>query len=122
MTPRGCKHAVGGYDRGMTAAAPSRRFTKALAAFGDVADPLSRLEAVRVAREALEGLERETVAAARASGATWGEIGTLYGVSKQAAQQRFRRPGAAASPHAPTPPGKASGKAKPPKNGASRSR
>jgi hypothetical protein len=72
--------------------AVSRRFAKALASFAEVADPLSRLAAVRGAREALEGLEHETVAEARAAGATWGEIGSLYGVSKQAAQQRFHLP------------------------------
>ncbi len=43
----------------------SRRFTKALASFSEVPDPL------------------------RAAGATWSAIGSLYGISKQAAQQRF---------------------------------
>jgi hypothetical protein len=52
---------------------------------------MARLAAVRRARESLEKLEQSTVAEARSAGATWGEIGTLYGVSKQAAQQRFRR-------------------------------
>lgn len=74
----------------MPRASSSRRFAKAIAAFGDVADPLARLDAVRGAREALEALEAQTVAEARAAGATWGQIGSLYGVSKQAAQQRFR--------------------------------
>jgi hypothetical protein len=40
----------------------------------------------------LEALEADTVADARAAGATWGEIGALYGLSKQGAQQRFRPP------------------------------
>ena len=40
----------------------------------------------------LEDLEAATVAAARAAGVTWTEIGALYGLSKQGAQQRFRRP------------------------------
>jgi hypothetical protein len=69
----------------------SRRVAKALAALSDVPDPLPRLAAVRRALEGLEKLERSTVAEARAAGATWSEIGTVYGVSKQAAQQRFRR-------------------------------
>jgi hypothetical protein len=77
----------------VSAPTPSRRFAKALASFGDIADPMSRLKSVRGAREAVERLEQETVVQARAAGATWGEIGSLYGVSKQAAQQRFRRPG-----------------------------
>jgi hypothetical protein len=64
---------------------------KALSALGDVRDPLARLAAVRRALDGLEELEASTVADARAAGATWGEIGTIYGVSKQAAQQRFRR-------------------------------
>jgi hypothetical protein len=72
-------------------AASSRRFAKALASFNGVADPLARLDEVRTAREALEALEEKTVREARAAGATWGEIGSLYGVSKQAAQQRFRQ-------------------------------
>ncbi|MGV1003916.1 MAG: hypothetical protein ACOYEV_03915 [Candidatus Nanopelagicales bacterium] len=97
----------------MPAQLPPRSFTKALAAFGSIDDPLTRLAAVQHAREALESLEHATVAQARAAGATWGEIGTLYGVSKQAVQQRFRRPGElAADPAAP----RTSGKSKPPKS------
>jgi hypothetical protein len=72
-------------------AGPARRFAKALASFASVTDPLARLDAVRGAREALEVLEVQTVAEARSGGATWTQIGTLYGVSKQAAQQRFRQ-------------------------------
>ncbi len=68
-----------------------RRVTKALVSLGDIEDPMSRLAAVRSAREALEEFESDTVASARAAGATWTEIGKLYGVSKQAVQQRFRR-------------------------------
>lgn len=76
-----------------------RPFHKALAAFRGVEDPLSRLAAVHSAREALESLEQLTVAEARAAGATWVEIGMLYGVSKQAAQQRFRHPAESADGH-----------------------
>jgi len=68
-----------------------RRFAKALASLSEMPDPMPRLAAVRRAREALEELEASTVAEARSAGATWGQIGSLYGVSKQAAQQRFRR-------------------------------
>lgn len=56
-----------------------------------IQDPLRRLDAVRRYREALDDLEATTVAAARSDGATWTEIGALYGLSKQGAQQRFRR-------------------------------
>lgn len=75
----------------MPKAGPAQRFAKALASFASVTDPLTRLDAVRGAREALEVLEVQTVAEARAGGATWTQIGALYGVSKQAAQQRFRQ-------------------------------
>jgi hypothetical protein len=88
-------------------AGPTRRFEKALAALGGVPDPLERLDVVRQAREALETLEAQTVSEARAVGATWSEIGALYGVSKQAAQQRFRgtHNGAAGIPaHSPATP------------------
>jgi hypothetical protein len=73
----------------MPRSTPARRFAKALASFGEVADPVARLAEVRDAREALEALESRTVGEARAAGATWGAIGGLYGISKQAAQQRF---------------------------------
>jgi hypothetical protein len=89
------KHVGRPYNRVVPRATPLRQFTKVLASFGEVADPLARLDAVRRAREDLEALEARTVAAARADGATWGEIGALYGVSKQAAQQRFRLKGKA---------------------------
>lgn len=74
----------------MSDPAVPRRFTKALASLADGGDPLARLAVIRAARRSAEALERETVREARAAGATWGEIGALYGVSKQAAQQRFR--------------------------------
>lgn len=68
----------------------NRRLAKAIAALEDVPEPLVRLDAVREAREALEALEADTARQARDGGATWSQIGALYGVSKQAAQQRFR--------------------------------
>lgn len=79
----------------MPRATPLRQLSKVLASFGEIDDPLARLDAVRRAREQLEALEAGTAAEARAGGATWGEIGALYGVSKQAAQQRFRLKGRA---------------------------
>ena len=53
-------------------------------------DPLVRLEHVRVAREAIDALENHCVDAARADGRTWTEVGEVYGMTKQGAQQRFR--------------------------------
>ena len=67
-----------------------KRIFAALGAF-DVADsPMSRLDAARRLREAAEELETAQVEAARKAGATWLEIGALYGLTKQGAQQRFR--------------------------------
>jgi len=68
-----------------------RRFDRALAALREIPDPLGRLDAVRRSLEALEELEAAIVADARAAGVTWIDIGALYGLSKQGAQQRFRR-------------------------------
>ena len=58
-----------------------------------LARALNALEAVRAARqlrEEAEALELEAVIDARRQRATWGEIGAVYGTSKQGAQQRFR--------------------------------
>ena len=67
-----------------------KRILAAIAAI-DVADgPMSRLQAARRLREAAEELEAAQVEAARKAGATWGEIGACYGLTKQGAQQRFR--------------------------------
>lgn len=69
---------------------PVKRIFAALSAL-DVADrPMSRLDAARRLREAAEELEAAQVEAARKAGATWMEIGTCYGLTKQGAQQRFR--------------------------------
>ena len=67
-----------------------KRFQRALDSLQAIPDPLARLGAVRGSLENLEALEARTVADARAAGATWSEIGALYGLSKQGAQQRFR--------------------------------
>jgi hypothetical protein len=69
---------------------PVKRISAALSAF-EVADrPMSRLDAARRLREAVEELEAAQVEAARKAGATWIEIGACYGLTKQGAQQRFR--------------------------------
>ena len=68
-----------------------KRLARVLSSLRDVPDPITRLDAVRRGREALEELELKTVTDARAAGATWREIGALYGLSKQGAQQRFRQ-------------------------------
>ena len=69
-----------------------KRFQRALESLQAIPDPLARLAAVRRSLDELEALEASTVADARAVGATWSEVGALYGLSKQGAQQRFRPP------------------------------
>lgn len=68
-----------------------KRFNRTLQALQALPDLIGRLDAVRECIAELEELEATTVAAARADGATWKQIGVLYGLSKQGAQQRFRR-------------------------------
>jgi hypothetical protein len=51
---------------------------------------LDGLAAARQLREAAEAVELAMVVEARRQRATWTEIGTVYGTSKQGAQQRFR--------------------------------
>jgi hypothetical protein len=57
------------------------------------ADPLERLTAAFTLAERVRGSADELVdhfvQAARAAGCSWAEIGSTFGVSKQAAQQRF---------------------------------
>jgi hypothetical protein len=76
--------------------AQHKRLARAVAALQAIEDPIVRLDAVRAAREEFESLERDAVAACRAAGHTWTDIGARYGLSRQGAQQRFRR--------RPTPP------------------
>ncbi|MDQ1748520.1 MAG: hypothetical protein QOD07_2783 [Frankiaceae bacterium] len=63
---------------------------KALASLADTSDPVRRIATVRVLQEAASTLERDVVRDARTHGVTWTEIGRVYDISKQAAQQRFR--------------------------------
>jgi hypothetical protein len=67
-----------------------KRMLAALSALDAADGPISRLDAARRLREAAEELETAQVEAARKAGATWNEIGTCYGLTKQGAQQRFR--------------------------------
>jgi hypothetical protein len=69
-----------------------KRFDRAMQSLQELPDPLGRLDAIRHCISELDDLEGATVAAARAAGVTWTQIGALYGLSKQGAQQRFRRP------------------------------
>jgi hypothetical protein len=68
----------------------SKRLSQALDALRKAKTPGARLRAARRAREAAEKLEAAHLEAAREEGLTWSEIGKVYGLSKQGAQQRFR--------------------------------
>jgi hypothetical protein len=48
-----------------------------------------RVRAVHHLAAGVEGLERRVLLNAQASGMTWAEIGSVYGVSRQAAHRRF---------------------------------
>ena len=75
------------------------RIQRALRAHQTAEDPLAALDAARVLREEAERLERRAVEGVRAAGTSWSKIGGLYGLTKQGAQQRFRKgPPAAPGP------------------------
>lgn len=74
----------------MAAKGALKRLGVALEELRQEDDPLRRLDLVRRVREAADELEASHVEAARTAGATWAEIGAVYGLTKQGAQQRFR--------------------------------
>lgn len=63
---------------------------KAVQALPESRSALHRLRLARRIADAAEALERAAVAQARAEGHTWAEIGEQFGMTKQAAQQRYR--------------------------------
>jgi hypothetical protein len=69
----------------------SDRIRRALRAHQTAKNPLAALDAARMLREEAEQLERESVDIVRAAGTSWSKIGALYGLTKQGAQQRFKR-------------------------------
>jgi predicted transcriptional regulator len=52
--------------------------------------PLAALQAIAELRPQLAELEQVAVRVAREKGATWEEIATTMGITRQAAQMRFR--------------------------------
>jgi hypothetical protein len=68
----------------------------------DAAEPLARLGAAVSVNDEIRGVGEDLVGRfvdrARAAGCSWSEIGGVLSVSKQAAQQRFSSPAAAAWP------------------------
>jgi hypothetical protein len=75
----------------MIGGAHAKRLAKALDDLHAARTPAKRLDAVRRTREAADKLEQAHIDAARSAGLTWSEIGEVYGLSKQGAQQRFRK-------------------------------
>ena len=73
-----------------TAGKQARAATKALRALDAAKDPAARVAAVRRLAAEVAELEARIVAEARDAGLTWTEIGALYDMTKQAAQQRFK--------------------------------
>jgi hypothetical protein len=55
--------------------------------------PLAALQAIADLRPRLADLEQVALQAARQKGATWEEIATAMGITRQAAQMRFRASG-----------------------------
>lgn len=64
---------------------------EALAALMAESNPEEALRLARALREAVEALELDLVRNARARKVSWSRIGAIYGLTKQGAQQRFRR-------------------------------
>ena len=56
------------------------------------ADPLKLIAGIREGSRSLERWQRKAVKAARKRGLSWDEIGAAYGVSRQAAWERFGKP------------------------------
>ncbi len=74
----------------MAGKSPLSRIRNALDSYASASDLLTAVDAARRLREAADELESAASGAARRSGVTWAAIGTLYGLTKQGAQQRFR--------------------------------
>ncbi len=86
------------------------RIKSALRALQQATDPIDKLQASRRIREGAEELEAIAIEEARRSGATWTEIGSCYGLTKQGAQQRFRT----TTKQGPVPSGKKEARGRPP--------
>jgi hypothetical protein len=69
----------------------AKKVQQALDALTAAEAPLDALDAARLLREAAEDLELSKVAELRKEHISWAKIGTLYGTTKQGAQQRFGR-------------------------------
>lgn len=70
---------------------PLGRLQEAIAELDHAPDPQTRLAVVHRIRALADELELAEVRAARGQGTSWSKIGAVYGLTKQGAQQRFRR-------------------------------
>src|SRR5690349_10099041 len=83
--PMDSRAAVGALEQAMTDAVEQ---TESI----PVADVLAALAVLRRVRAQLDGWERQLIAGARRSGASWAELAPVLGVaSRQAAERRFLR-------------------------------
>lgn len=53
-------------------------------------DAMQALQDIRLVRGLLDQAEMNAVATARAGGASWAEVGGMLGVTREAAEQRWR--------------------------------
>lgn len=73
--------------------APKRhtnRISAALSSLEENPPPLDALNIARQLRVSAEALEHDLVRSARKAGHSWSDIGKMYQLTKQGAQQRFR--------------------------------
>ena len=74
----------------MAAGKQERQLAKKLSELAATKDARSRLVLAHEIQRAAVVLEQQSVADARDAGMTWTQIGALFGMTKQAAQQRFK--------------------------------
>lgn len=74
----------------MAAGKQERQIAKKLTELAATKDARQRLLLAHEIQQAAVALEHMTVGDARHAGMTWTQIGGLFGMSKQAAQQRFK--------------------------------
>ena len=67
-----------------------RQLAKRLAELTHARDARERLVLAEEIRRLAVALQNASVAEARQAGLTWTQIGALFGMTKQAAQQRFK--------------------------------
>lgn len=66
-----------------------RKLIEALLAYERAENELDVLAAAREARELADAMEFEAIRSARNARVSWAKVGSVYGLTKQGAQQRF---------------------------------